>query len=120
MTSSNVFILLALLRTLTDGGRKTFVDSVIDESENNSVFNLMLKQFINDLYILEVSKSSDKENFEHVLHLYKKIYDPIKNEKAIFPSGSLQTSYRSYPSISISFFFGKTGSSSFINGKVIR
>lgn len=82
MTSSNVFILLALLRTLTDGGRKTFVDSVIDESENNSVFNLMLKQLINDLYILEVSKSSDKENFEHVLHLYKKIYDPIKNEKS--------------------------------------
>lgn len=81
MTSSNVFILLALLRTLTDGGRKTFMDSIIDESEKNSVFNLMLKQLINDLYILGVSKNSDKENLEHVLHLYKKIHDPIKNEK---------------------------------------
>lgn len=64
-----------------NGGRKTVVDSVLDESTDNSVFNLMLKQLINDLYILEVSKTSNKENLEHVLHLYKKIYDPIKNEK---------------------------------------
>lgn len=81
MTSSNVFILLALLRTLTDGGKQSFVDSVTDETKKNSVLNLMLKQLINDLYILEVSKNSDDNNLEHVLHLYKKIYDPIKNEK---------------------------------------
>ena len=83
MTSSNVFILLALVRTITDAGRKSLVDSVIDECCDDNVFNLMLKQLINDLYILETSKNGkDSVNLEHVLHLYKKIYDPIKNEKS--------------------------------------
>jgi len=83
MTSSNVFTLLALLRTITNSGRKTLIDCFIEETSENTVFSLILKQLINDLYILEISKNNEnKKNLEHVLHLYKKVYDPIKDEKS--------------------------------------
>ncbi|OBA26212.1 hypothetical protein HANVADRAFT_2958 [Hanseniaspora valbyensis NRRL Y-1626] len=93
MTSNNVYILLAIIRSIIESSKEKINDSLLSKntSENFEInddinyLNSVLEKLSNDMYILEMMKNSkdNKHNLESntLASIYNRIHDPIKNHK---------------------------------------